>query len=301
MSARLDHPGAQATAGAERGPGDETQDEPGVAPAVAVPMRERLRRPLLLALVAVVTLVSVATFYEVVIVDLLHAQRHAHLVADFAVNRPGTPSGSAIAALQIPKIKLNEVVIQGDSVENLRSSPAHRSSTPLPGKKGNSILLGHTRRYGAPFGRLDSLVKGDEVFVQVRNEPAVRFVVAVNRRVGATDTNALGRTDDTRLTLVSSSGGYLSTDRRVVVAVADGDQAPVPGGSGGSFSPKRPSPLFNSMLGLAYLAMAIAAVGFTWLRSRHRPLVTALAISPFVVLAAFALALSLDFILPVTA
>jgi len=251
-------------------------------------------------LLGVVTLVAASAFYEVVMVDLLHSQRHDHLVADFAVNRPEIPSGSAVAAIQIPKIKLNDVVIQGDSVENLRAGPAHRASTPLPGQKGNSVLLGHDRRYGAPFGKLDGLHKGDEIFVKVRNEGPVRFVVASVKRIGASDTTSVGRTDDTRLTLVTSSGGYLSTDRRVVVAVAEGDAAPAPRGTGGSFSPKRPSPLFNSMLGLAYLAIAAAAVGFTWLRTRHRTLVAGLAVSPFLLLAAFAFALSLDFVLPAT-
>jgi len=300
VSARLERPEVQAVAGRESGTKKRADDQPGGARSVALSLGERLRGPLLVALFGVAVFVAVAAFYEVVIVDLLHAQRHGHLVADFAVNRPGTPSGSAVAALQVPKIKLNDVVVQGDSVENLRSGPAHRSSTPLPGQKGNSVLLGHDRRYGAPFDKLDRLVKGDEIFVKVRNQDAVRFVVASNRRVGASDTVLLGRTDDTRVTLVTSSGGYLSTDRRVVVAVATGDEAPVPRGGGGSFSPRRPSPLFNSMLGLTYLAIAAAAVSFTWLRKRDRPLVTGLAVAPFLLLAAFAFALSLDFMLPAT-
>lgn len=284
----------------ESGTEKRADDRPGGARSVALSLGERLRGPLLLALFGIVVSVSVAALYEVVIVDLLHSQRHGHLVADFAVNRPGTPSGSAVAALQIPKIKLNDVVIQGDSVENLRAGPAHRASSPLPGQKGNSVLLGHDRRYGAPFDKLDRLAKGDEIFVKVRNQDAVRFVVASNRTVGASDTVFLGRTDDTRMTMVTSAGGYLSTDRRVVVASATGEEAPQPRGGGGSFSPTRPSPLFNSMLGLAYLAIAGAALSFTWLRKRDRPLVTGLAVAPFLLLAAIAFALSLDFILPAT-
>ncbi len=299
MSAGLDQPGVEVATKAEA-PEGGAEDRLSISRWVTPTRRQQLRRPLFPVVFGVLALVLVTAFYEVVIVDLLHSQRHDHLVADFAVNRPELTEGSAVAALQIPKIKMNEVVIQGDSVENLRAGPAHRSSTPLPGQKGNSVLLGHNRRYGATFGELDRLAKGDEVFVQVRNEPAVRFVVATAAQVDADDTVSLGRTDDTRVTLVTSAGGYLSTDRRVVVAVATGDQAPAPSGIGGSFNPRRPSFLFNSMLGLAYLAVAAAVVGFTWLRRRHRLLVTGLAVAPFVILAALAFALNLDFLLPAT-
>lgn len=284
-----------------------TPTRTGSKPGGRAPLRsgrqllEQLRRPLLLVLAGLVLLSAVVGFYEVVVVDLMHSQRHDHLVADFAVDRPGTPVGSAIAALQIPKIKLNDIVIQGDSVENLRAGPAHRATTPLPGEKGNSVVLGHARRFGGPFAKLDKLVKGDEVFVKVRNQPAVRFVVASAERVGPNDTDALGRSDDARLTLVTSAGGRLSTDRRVVVAVASGDQAPPTTSIGSSFNPERPSPLFNSMVGLGYLAAAAAAGAFTWLRRRHGGLVTGLAILPFVLLAAYAFALSVDFLLPATA
>ncbi len=302
MSAGLDRPEVKDATEAEapNTSGSGAKDHQGISRWVAPVTRQQLRRPLLPVLFGVLALVLVTTFYEVVVVDLLHSQRHDHLVADLAVNRPEIPAGSAVAALQIPRIKMNEVVIQGDSVENLRAGPAHRSSTPLPGQKGNSVLLGHNRRYGATFGDLDRLAKGDEVFVQARNEPAVRLVVASVTRVDADETGSLGRTDDTRVTLVTSAGGYLSTDRRVVVAVATGEEAPSPSGFGGSFNPTRPSPLFNPMLGLAYLAVAAAVVSFIWLRRRHRLLVTGLAIAPFVLLAALAFALSLDFLFPAT-
>lgn len=301
MSAGLDEPapqvvqdvGSPTCAGSAAG---------GAAPLATGWQRlQRLRRPLVLVLLGLVALSAVVLFYEVVVVDLMHAQRHDHLVADFAVDRPGTPVGSAVAALQIPKLELNEIVIQGDSVENLRAGPAHRASTPLPGEKGNSVVLGHARRYGGPFAKLDKLAKGDEVFVKVRNQPAVKLVVASVERVGANDTDALGGSEDARLTLVTSAGGRLSTDRRVVVAVAAADQAPPTTSIGSSFNPVRPSPIFNSMVGLAYLAVAAAAVAFTWLRRRHGTLVTALAISPIVLLAAYAFALSVDFLLPATA
>lgn len=275
-------------------------DEPSPQ-VVGWQLLERLRRPLLSVLTGMVALSTAVVLYEVVVVDLMHSQRRDHLIADFAVDRPATPAGSAVAVLQIPKVELNEVVVQGDSVENLRAGPAHRASTPLPGEKGNSVVLGHARRYGGPFGKLDKLVKGDDVFVKVRNQPVVKLVVASVQRVGANDTDALGRSDDARLTLVTSAGGRLSTDRRVIVAVAVGDQAPLTTSIGSSFNPPRPSPLFNSMVGLGYLAVATAAVGLTWLRRRHGVLVTGLAIAPFVVLGLYAFALSVDFLLPATA
>lgn len=177
--------------------------------------------------VGVVATVLVVVLFEVLVTQIMYRERQEHLAADFAVGRNVVRDGDATGVLQIPKLDLNVMVIEGDSVENLRAGPAHRSSSPLPGANGNAVVLGHRSRYGGPFGDLSQLAAGDEVFVRSRTDKAprpVRYVVNDVRVVRASDTTPLDNVeDDRRLTLITSAGGIMSADRLVVVATTDPD------------------------------------------------------------------------------
>lgn len=86
-------------------------------------------------------------------------------------------SGTAVFNLTIPKINVQDVVVQGVEVEDLKLGPGHYPDCrngfvkPLctdgeevwPGEEGRVILSGHRTTYGAPFGQLDELAPGDEI------------------------------------------------------------------------------------------------------------------------------------------
>ena len=74
--------------------------------------------------------------------------------------------GAAIARINIPKIGVTKVVVQGVQVEDLRNGPGHYRSTVFPGQMGNSGIAGHRTTYGAPFNRIDELTPGDDIRVQ---------------------------------------------------------------------------------------------------------------------------------------
>ena len=78
---------------------------------------------------------------------------------------PPPPSGEAVAIIRIPKIGVDQAVVEGVSLASLRKGPGHYPSTPLPGEAGNAAIAGHRTTYGAPFNRLDELVAGDEIQV----------------------------------------------------------------------------------------------------------------------------------------
>src|SRR4051812_1495788 len=62
--------------------------------------------------------------------------------------------GDAVAAIGIPKIGLDEIVVEGVGVEELKKGVGHYPDTRMPGEVGNAALAGHRTTYGHPFNRL---------------------------------------------------------------------------------------------------------------------------------------------------
>jgi sortase A len=88
------------------------------------------------------------------------------------------PLGQAFALIQIPRIGVERVVVEGVGRDELRKGPGHVPSTVPPGQPGTFAVSGHRTTYGAPFYRLDELRSGDQVRIVTRT--AV-FTYAVSR------------------------------------------------------------------------------------------------------------------------
>ena len=71
-------------------------------------------------------------------------------------------SGQTIARLEIPKIGVNAILVEGTTDASLRKGPGHLEETPLPGAGGNFGVAGDRVLYGGPFLNLDELTDGDE-------------------------------------------------------------------------------------------------------------------------------------------
>ncbi len=83
-------------------------------------------------------------------------------VAPLAATTPGAP----VAIVSIPAIGIkNMVVVEGTSPENLMLGPGHLRDSPLPGEVGVSQIFARRATFGAPFGRLTQLRRGDKVSV----------------------------------------------------------------------------------------------------------------------------------------
>ncbi len=90
-----------------------------------------------------------------------------------------TTPGAAVAILQIPAIGIrNMIVVEGTSPENLELGPGHVRSTPLPGEYGVAEIFGRRATFGAPFGRLGELRRGDKLTVITGQGTAAYTVVA---------------------------------------------------------------------------------------------------------------------------
>jgi sortase A len=82
---------------------------------------------------------------------------------------PATPAlGHALAVIQIPRIDLRKVVVQGADPVELALGPGHIPSTVMPGQPGTFAVSGHRTTHGRPFYRLNELVKGDTITIVTR-------------------------------------------------------------------------------------------------------------------------------------
>ena len=142
-------------------------------------------------------------------------------------------NGEAIARMIIPAIDVDEIVVAGVEVDDLRKGPGHYGTTPLPGQPGNAAIAGHRTTYGAPFGRINELAPGDEIIIETLQG---RFVYRVlpggrgmagrtpgHRIVAPTALEVLDDHGDNRLTLTSCHPKYSSRQRIIVHAELVGD------------------------------------------------------------------------------
>ncbi|MHC3470127.1 sortase [Streptomyces sp. 7R007] len=131
---------------------------------------------------------------------------------------PGTP----VALIDVPRLGLSQVVLEGTDSSVLTGGPGHRRDTPMPGQAGTSVLMGRAAAYGGPFGRLGSLAAGDR-FTVTTGQGRATYEVAGVRRAGDPAPGALAAGKG-RLVLVTATGprfmpsGVLRVDADLVSA-----------------------------------------------------------------------------------
>lgn len=85
-------------------------------------------------------------------------------------------SGDPLTRLEIPRLGVDVIVVEGTSLAALRAGAGHYPGTALPGTRGNVAIAGHRTTWGKPFNRMDELVRGDRV---VLSTPLGRHVYSV--------------------------------------------------------------------------------------------------------------------------
>lgn len=132
--------------------------------------------------------------------------------------QPVPVEGKGVARLQIPRIGLNRIVVEGATADELAKGPGHFPETPLPGQLGNAAIAGHRTTHLAPFFDIDKLQPGDEIDVTTLNGRYVYHVTGTEI-VGPDDYAAVIPTTDVTqatLTLVSCTPRYSAKNRIVV-------------------------------------------------------------------------------------
>jgi len=133
--------------------------------------------------------------------DAAQAQRAVARVRAVALTRapqPAPADGTPIGRLVIPRIDLDEIVLEGIETEDLNAGPGHLPGSVLPGERGNSIVSAHRDRH---FNHFDALKVGDTVVTESRIGKTTWVIVS--QRVVDKDARALFRTQDTTLTLTT--------------------------------------------------------------------------------------------------
>ena len=126
-----------------------------------------------------------------------------------------TPSIEQAVRIEIPAIKVDAPVVQGDGWEQLKKGVAQHIGSANPGQNGNVVLSAHNDVYGELFRNLDRLQPGDLVRLHTQQRE-YEYIVDRTQIVEPTAVEVMASTGAPTVTLVSCYP-YLVDSQRVVV------------------------------------------------------------------------------------
>ncbi len=230
-----------------------------------------------------------------------YSSRQRALAADFNAAHAHTGAGHAIATMQIPRLGVNVVVAEGDTPQQLRGGPGHRTETPLPGALGNSVIVGHDHDWGAPLSRLHDLHKGDLIAIQSYVGDGAEtgvYKVASTTTVDANTVAPFATSNDFRVTLITGDGDRFS-DRRFVVTAISGDAGRVRGVRPDTIAQTPAGSLWtNNGVLVAVVGLLGALIAYVVLRRRYRLSACLVVVVPLATLGLLGLLFDLDLLLP---
>ncbi|PWH16491.1 MAG: hypothetical protein DDG59_09525 [Anaerolineae bacterium] len=128
-----------------------------------------------------------------------------------------TPSPQQAIRIQIPAIRVDAPVVQGDGWEQLKKGVGQSLGTPNPGETGNIVLSAHNDIFGEIFRDLDQLKPGDPVILYT-SQRSFTYVVVSTRIVEPTAVEVMAQTSEPIVTLISCYPYMVDNQRIVVVA-----------------------------------------------------------------------------------
>ena len=108
-------------------------------------------------------------------------------------------SGSPVALLEIPRLGMSLVVMEGAEERELKLGPGHIRGTSLPGEGGNFAVAGHRDTFFRPL----RLVRPNDAIKVVTHEKELLYRVVSTQIVGPRDVQVLYPTGNEVLTLVT--------------------------------------------------------------------------------------------------
>ena len=112
---------------------------------------------------------------------------------------PTLVEGGSIGEIQIPRLGLTAMVVQGDSATILQRAVGHLTGTALPGESGNVVLAGHRDTFFRPLKQVHA---GDAITLKTRNGD-FEYLVESTAVVGPGDIRVLEPTRTRTLTLIT--------------------------------------------------------------------------------------------------
>lgn len=124
-------------------------------------------------------------------------------------------SEQTIARLEIPRIGVNAVVVEGTTDASLRKGIGHLEDTSLPGIGDNFSIAGDRVLYGAPFLNLDDLADGDEIRVRT-TYGTFNYQVVGSKITVPEDTDVLKNPGYEAITLITCDPPWDTSHRLIV-------------------------------------------------------------------------------------
>jgi sortase A len=141
---------------------------------------------------------------------------HLRPLVQSLANLPApTPSIAQAVRIEIPAIKVDAPVVQGDGWEQLKKGVAQHIGSSNPGQSGNVVLSAHNDVYGELFRHLDRLQPGDVVRLHTQQR-LYEYLVDRTQIVEPTAVEVMASTGSPTVTLISCYP-YLIDSQRIVV------------------------------------------------------------------------------------
>jgi sortase A len=125
--------------------------------------------------------------------------------------------GKALGSISIPRIGLKTVFVESTTHDSLKKGPGHYRGTVLPGMTGTVGLAGHRTTYGAPFRRVDELVKGSRIVVRMPYG-SFTYKVTGTRITTPSDASSLVSHAGTDKLVLTACHPLYSAAKRIVVS-----------------------------------------------------------------------------------
>ena len=109
--------------------------------------------------------------------------------------KPGTPIG----VLEIPRLGLSSIVLEGDEDAALLLGVGHLSDTPLPWRGGNSVFAAHRDTFFRPLEG----IRRNDVITFTTADARLEYVVKGTKIVEPTDLEVLAPASSATLTLIT--------------------------------------------------------------------------------------------------
>jgi sortase A len=126
--------------------------------------------------------------------------------------------GKALGSVSIPRIGLKTVFVESTTHDSLKKGPGHYRGTVLPGLTGTVGLAGHRTTYGAPFRRVDELVKGSRIVVRMPYGTFTYKVTGTRITTPGDASSLVSRAGSDKLVLTACHPLYSAAKRIVVSA-----------------------------------------------------------------------------------
>lgn len=125
--------------------------------------------------------------------------------------------GDPIGRIEIPRIGLDAVALQGTDTATLQRGPGHYPDTAFPGQGRTIGIAGHRTTYLAPFRKINEIQDGDEVELRM---PYGTFTYTVQKHeiVDPTDVQIVDDVGYERLVLTACHPLYSAAQRWAVFA-----------------------------------------------------------------------------------